>query len=146
MRIEHGEYELDDDPARLDRDAIWAFLSTEAYWARWRSRADVDAQITAAWRVVGVYERASGATVGFARAISDGVALAYLADVFIAKPARGNGLGVALVDAMIERGPGHWFRWLLHTDDAHELYAKFGFAEPDRTYRERPRQCPPSPC
>ena len=23
-------YELDDDPSRLDLDAIWAFLSTEA--------------------------------------------------------------------------------------------------------------------
>jgi hypothetical protein len=27
-----GAYELDDDPGRVDRDAVWEFLSTQAYW------------------------------------------------------------------------------------------------------------------
>lgn len=27
-----GGFELDDDPSRLDLDAIFAFLSTESYW------------------------------------------------------------------------------------------------------------------
>ena len=66
--------EYDDDPARVDRDAVWAFLSTEAYWARWRDRAAVEAQLDSAWRLVGAYERGSGRLVGFARAFSDGVA------------------------------------------------------------------------
>jgi hypothetical protein len=35
--------------------------------------------------------------VGFARAVSDGVAMAYLADVLVAPAARGIGLGVGLV-------------------------------------------------
>lgn len=39
---------------------------------------------------------------------------------------------------MIERGPGRGFRWMLHTADAHGLYGRFGFLEPDRTYMERP--------
>jgi RNAse (barnase) inhibitor barstar len=30
-------FELDDDPARVDLDAVWDFLSTEAYWGRDRS-------------------------------------------------------------------------------------------------------------
>ena len=31
----HGVYELDDDPARVDRDAVWAFLATEVpRWSR----------------------------------------------------------------------------------------------------------------
>ena len=38
-------YVLSDAPDRLDRDAVWRFLSTEAYWARWRSRADLERQI-----------------------------------------------------------------------------------------------------
>jgi hypothetical protein len=58
------EFELSDDPARLDVDAVWTFLSTEAYWARWRTRADFEAQLASAWRVVGVYERASGRRAG----------------------------------------------------------------------------------
>src|ERR1700734_19577 len=107
-------YELDDDPGRIDRDAVWEFLSTEAYWGRTRGRADFEAQLASAWRVVGVYEAATGRQagfaparrVGFARAISDGVAFAYLSDVFILPAARGAGLGKELVATMIDRGPG----------------------------------------
>lgn len=133
-----GEHELDDDPTRIDTDALWRFLSSAAYWGRWRSRADLEAQLTASWRVVGLYERATGAMVGFARAISDGVALAYLADVYVDERARGRGLGQALVAEMIENGPGAGFRWMLHTADAHGLYARFGFAPGSDRYLERP--------
>ena len=131
-------YEIDDDPGRIDRDAVWQFLSTEAYWGTTRGRADFEAQLASAWRVVGAYETAAGRQVGFARAISDGVATAYLSDVYILPAARGGGLGRELVATMIDRGPGSGFRWSLHTRDAHELYRKFGFAEPDSRYMERP--------
>jgi hypothetical protein len=46
--------------------------------------------------VVGAHD-AAGTTVGFARAVSDGVAFAHLADVDVDGPARGHGLGVAIV-------------------------------------------------
>lgn len=131
------EYELDDDPGRVDRDAVWAFLSDEAYWGRWRGRADVERQIDGAWRVVGCYHRHDG-LVGFARAISDGVSLAYLADVFVVESHRGRGLGRRLVATMVDDGPGANFRWLLHTSDAHHLYRQFAFREPDETVMERP--------
>lgn len=135
-----GDYELDDDRTRVDTDVVWDFMATEAYWARWRERSDVEAQLAAAWRIVGVYEKESGRMVGYARAISDGVSLAYLADVFVLESARGNGLGKALVHEMIENGAGAKMRWMLHTSDAHGLYAQFGFREPDGTYLERPSQ------
>jgi GNAT superfamily N-acetyltransferase len=134
-----GAHELDDDASRTDRDTVWEFLSTEAYWGKNRTRADFEAQLASAWRVVGVYESATGRQVGFARAVSDGVAFAYLADVFILPAARGAGLGKELVATMIDRGPGAGFRWTLHTADAHGLYRNFGFADPDATYMERPR-------
>ncbi len=139
-------YDIDDDPSRVDRDAVWSFLSGQAYWARWRTRSDVDRQIDGAWRVVGAYERRTGRMVGFARAMSDGVALAYLADVYVLPEHRGAGLGVALVTSMIEDGPGRDFRWMLHTADAHGLYTKLGFAAPDATMLERPsRRVQPQP-
>jgi GNAT superfamily N-acetyltransferase len=131
------DFELDDDPRRIDVDLVWAFMSTQAYWARWRDRASVERQLNGSWRVVGAY-RGTGEMVGFARAMSDGVALAYLADVFVVEEARGHGLGKALVQAMIDDGPGAEFRWMLHTADAHDLYRRFGFREPDDTYLERP--------
>lgn len=140
MIFTSGTYEFDDDPGRVDRDAVWEFLSTQAYWGKFRTRADLEAQLASAWRVVGVYETAAGRQVGFARAVSDGVAYAYLADVFILPEARGVGLGKELVATMIDRGPGASFRWALHTADAHGLYRQFGFAAPDETYLERPRR------
>lgn len=136
MITRHSGFELDDDRVRVDRDVVWKFLSTEAYWARWRERWQVEAQLESAWRVVGVYDGTR--MVGYARAISDGVAFAYLADLFVVAGARGHGLGRALVRVMIDEGPGARFRWTLHTKDAHELYARFGFAPPDRTFLERP--------
>jgi GNAT superfamily N-acetyltransferase len=137
MIVEVGRFEIDDDPARVDRDAVWRFLSTEAYWGRARSRADLEAQLDEAWRLVAAYD-GDGATVGFARAVSDGVAFAYLADVYVAGPARGAGLGTALVRAMIDDGPGRAFRWTLFTQDAHGLYTRFGFTAPDATAMVRP--------
>jgi GNAT superfamily N-acetyltransferase len=135
-------YELDDDAARIDEDAAWQFLSTEAYWGRFRTRGDFSAQLAAAWRVVGAYETATARMVGFARAVSDGVAFAYLADVYVLPEARGQGLGKELVRTMIDRGPGARFRWALHTSDAHGLYRQFGFAPPDDKYLERPYDLP----
>jgi GNAT superfamily N-acetyltransferase len=122
-----GDYELDDDRTRLDLDVVWKFLSTEAYWGRWRTREQVEAAIDGSWRVVGAYR--GGELVGFARAFSDGVSSAYLSDVFVVGSARGSGLGKEIVREMIDNGPGVRFRWMLHTVDAHSLYRQFGFEE-----------------
>lgn len=130
-------YVFDDDATRVDLEALWQFLGSSAYWGRWRGREDVEKQVLSSWRVVGCYTD-QGAMVGFARALSDGCALAYLADLYILPAHRGRGLGRRLVDVMIEQGPGQGFRWMLHTADAHELYRRFGFAEPDDTFMERP--------
>jgi N-acetyltransferase len=136
MRVAAGDYEIDDDRARIDPQAAVSFLTTQAYWARWRDGEDICRQIAAAWRVVGAYDRA-GAMVGFARAISDDDH-AYLADVFVLPEHRGLGLGKAIVRMMVEDGPGSGLRWMLHTSDAHGLYRQFGFTRPDRRYLERP--------
>lgn len=132
MNIVEGS-EISDDKSRLDLDWIWSMLSTEAYWARWRSREDVERQIESAWRVVGIYHVPTGDQVGFCRAVSDGVDFAYLADVIVDPGARGNGVGKALIQAMIEDGPGALFRWTLFTRDAHELYEQYDFEAPDDT-------------
>ena len=135
-RMSAGDYELDDDPSRVDADAAVAFLTTQAYWGRWRGAQDIKGQIAAAWRVVGVYDRAA-AMVGFARAWGDG-GNAYLSDVYVLPEHRGAGLGQAIVRMMIDDGPGVGWRWMLHTSDAHGLYRQFGFAAPDGGYLERP--------
>ena len=139
MIISFRGWEIDDDPARVDLDVVWDFLSTQAYWGQWRTREQVEQQVRNAWRVVSAVDTATGAQVGFARAFSDTVGSAYLADVFVVESARGSGLGTAIVETMIEHGPGSSFRWMLHTSDAHGLYGRFGFAAPGPTSLERPR-------
>ena len=138
MRMAAGDYEIDDDPGRVDAEVAVAFLTTDAYWARWRGAEDIKGQIAAAWRVVGVYDRA-GAMIGFARAWGDG-GTAYLSDVYVLPEHRGAGLGQAIVRMMIDDGPGAGWRWMLHTSDAHGLYRQFGFAAPSHRYLERPQQ------
>jgi GNAT superfamily N-acetyltransferase len=138
VRVTVRDYEVDDDPARVDADAAWRFLSTEAYWGRWRPREVLDGQIASAWRLVGAYGPGGGAMVGFARAFSDGAATAYLADVYVIRDHRGHGLATAMLRLMIDDGPGAGFRWMLHTSDAHPLYERFGFRPPNASYLERP--------
>jgi GNAT superfamily N-acetyltransferase len=133
-----SSYEVDDDPARVDLDAVWEFLSTQAYWNRWRTRDDVERQVRGAWRSVGAYESTCGAMVGFARAVSDGISEAYLGDMFVLEPHRGRGLASRILTTMIDDGPGWHFRWILVTSDAHGLYSKFGFARPDERMMVRP--------
>jgi ribosomal protein S18 acetylase RimI-like enzyme len=128
-------YELDDDPDRIDLDAVHAYL-TASYWAEGRSRETVERLVRTAQRVVGLY--AGAEQVGFCRAVSDDASLAYLADVYVLPAHRGRGLGVELVREMIDNGPYAERRWLLHTRDAHELYRRFGFGLPGERLMERP--------
>ena len=139
-----NNYEADDSPARLDVDAIYRFLSTQAYWHRWRTRTQIEHQIRGAWRVVGIYLHGTNELVGYARAISDGVSDAYLGDVYVLREHRGQGLGKLLMRTMVDEGPGRNLRWILSTKDAHELYRQFGFAEPDERIMVRPGNFPES--
>jgi GNAT superfamily N-acetyltransferase len=131
-----GGFELDDDPGRVDLDAVHRFLAGEAYWACGRPRELVERLVREADRVVGLY--LDGRQVGFCRAVTDGAAFVYLADVYVLPEHRGRGLGVELVREMVDHGPYARLRWLLHTHDAHALYAKVGFAPPDFKVMERP--------
>ena len=131
-------YELDDDRARIDRDAVHRYLSEESYWAEGRPREVQDALIEGAARVVGLYR--DGELVGFSRSLSDGHVQSYLADVYVLDDHRGHGLGVELVRFSVDEGPLAGTKWLLHTADAHGLYRKLGFVEPGSALLERPRR------
>lgn len=128
-------YELDDDPARVDIDAVHAFVSDESYWAEGRSRDMVERLVRQADRVVGLYK--NGAQVGFCRAAADGANVVYLADVYVLADHRGRGLGLELVREMVDNGPFADRTWLLHTRDMHGLYAKLGFGPPGERLMER---------
>lgn len=131
--LENG-YELDDDPSRIDRTAVHAFL-TQSYWAEGRTRARQDELIDASARAVGLYRGVD--QVGFARVVDcDAAGFVYLADVYVLEEHRGHGLGLELVREAVENGPHATRRWVLHTRDMHALYAKLGF-DPNERLMER---------
>ncbi len=120
-------YELDDDPQRIDVQAVHAYIAGESYWGRGRTLDLTERAIRGSRRVLGLYREAE--LVGFARAVSDGAVVAYLADVYVLKAHRGRGLGLELVRELVDGCAGRDLRWLLHTADAQGLYAKLGFGE-----------------
>ncbi len=126
---------LDDDPARVDIDAVRDFLANHSYWAEGRTRETVARLVREAQRVVGIYDGAR--QVGFARAFTDGASIAYLADVYVLPEYRGRGFGAELVREIVENGKYARRRWLLHTRDAHALYRRFGFRQPSGRVMER---------
>ncbi len=135
-RLVDDGFVLDDDPDRIDRAVVHAYLSEDAYWALGRPRAVTEELIATAARVAGLYGF-DGRQVGFARAVSDGHTVSYLADVFVLDEARGRGLGLALVRFVVDEGTLANTKWMLHTRDMHRLYAKLDFTAPDGRAMER---------
>ena len=121
--VTHGEYEISDDPARLDLDATERLLRG-TYWAADRSRAAMEESLVRSISF-GAYWR--GAQVGFARIVTDEVTIAWICDVVIDETHRGTGLGKALVEAVVTHPRIVNLRQILATRDAHGLYEKFGF-------------------
>ena len=63
--------------------------------------------------------------------------LVLTAVVYVLPDLRGRGLGEALVREAVDGSSFAGVRWLLHTRDAHALYAKVGFGTPSERLMER---------
>jgi len=131
-----GEYLISTDKNRLDLAVIHDFL-TISYWAT-NVPVDVVKRSIEHSLTFGVYRGEQ--QVGFARVVTDYATYAYLRDVFILEPFRGQGLSKWLMEVIVAHPELQGLRrWALHTRDAHGLYSKVGFTEPaypDR-YMER---------
>lgn len=131
-------YELSRDHARMDINVIHGFLS-RCYWSP-GLRRDVLERAVANSQVVGAFDLADGAQVGFARAVTDHASFAWLCDVFVLEPHRGAGLARRMVQALMD-DPGLQTlrRWCLATRDAQGVYEPLGFERipPDRIWMER---------
>jgi GNAT superfamily N-acetyltransferase len=117
-------YVVTTDRARVDLDVVHDFLAT-SYWAASRSREE-QAVVNDASRCYTVLSR-EGAAVGFARAVTDGLTFAWVADVFVLADHRGRGLATFLMRCVVE-DLGAVRRITLATRDAHGVYEKAGFA------------------
>jgi GNAT superfamily N-acetyltransferase len=84
-----GAYLVTTDKARLDLEMVYGFLKT-SYWAAGIS-ADVVMRSVKNSLAFGLFR--GDEQVGFARVVTDYATFAYLADVFVLEPHRGQGLG-----------------------------------------------------
>lgn len=133
MEIIDNGYIYSDDKQKLDPVAIHHYLSTQSYWAQ-------NIPLQTVWKSIenslcfGIYKDEK--QVGFARWITDKATFAYLADVYVEEIHRGQGLSKKLMSLMLFHSDLQGLRrYMLATQDAHGLYAQFGFESiehPDR--------------
>ncbi len=122
-----GEFVISTDPARLDLDAIYAYLS-RSYWAQGRPREMVARSLQHSL-CFGLY--AGEKQIGLIRVVSDLTLFAYLCDVYVLEEYRGQGLAKWLLRCVMDYPDLASIRfWSLRTRDAHGLYRQFGFTGP----------------
>jgi GNAT superfamily N-acetyltransferase len=130
---QRGDYSISTDKTKLDLKVIHTYLHS-SYWAKGIPEEVVAKAIDGSLNF-GVYKNAQLKgleQVGFARVISDFATFMYVADVFILQAHRGQGLGVWLMDRVVNFEALQGIRtWTLLTADAHGLYEKFGFEVPE---------------
>lgn len=135
--IGHAPYRVTTDPAAIDFEVVYRFLS-QSYWAAGIPRETLRRSIAGSLCFSALYEEQ--AQVGFARVVTDRATFAYLADVFVTPEHRRRGVSAMLMQAIIAHPELQGLRrWVLVTRDAQGLYDRYGFrplATPDR-YMER---------
>ncbi len=127
-------YDLSDDPALLQPQAIHAYL-TRSYWCPGIGLPLVERAIAGS-HCVGVY--LDGAQVAFARVITDHATFAHLADVYVLEEHQGRGIASAML-RYFDTHPGlqSLRRWNLNTRDAHSLYERHGWHRINDTIMQR---------
>ena len=119
-----GKFLISTDRKRLDLDIVHAFL-TKCYWAKGIPREIVARSIENSL-CFGVYEE--DRQIGFGRVISDFATYAYIGDVFVLESHRGRGIAKWLMGCIMWHPSLQGLRrWSLVTQDAHGLYAHYGF-------------------
>jgi GNAT superfamily N-acetyltransferase len=118
-------YTISTDHSRLDLPVIYQYLAYESYWAGGlaldRLQRSIDNSLC-----FGVYHEDN--ICGFARVVTDKATFAYICDVFVLEPYRGQGLSKWLMQNIKEHPELNGLRrWSLATADAHNLYKQFGF-------------------
>lgn len=134
--IINGEFSISTEKERLDLIFIHDYLSKESYWAQGIPFGKVAAAADHSLNF-GLYH--GERQIGYARIVTDFARVAYLADVFIIDEFRGRGLSKWLMEVILAHPDLQGLRrWMLHTRDAHGLYAQFGWGAPEKpeTYLE----------
>ncbi|TKC09132.1 GNAT family N-acetyltransferase [Pedobacter frigoris] len=133
MEIEDSGFIFSDDTQKIDPVAVHHYLSNQSYWAE-NIPLDVVKKSIENSLCFGIYKDTK--QIGFARWITDKATFAYLADVYVDEIYRGQGLSKKLMSLMLfHKDLQGLRRYMLATQDAHGLYAQFGFKSIDHPDR-----------
>ena len=121
---------INTDKNQLDIELIHDYLSNKSYWAKGRSIETVRKSIKHSL-CFGVYK--NNEQIGFAKVITDFTIFAWLLDVFIIDEYQKKGIGKKLMTTIMNHHElQNLRRWGLATNDAHDLYKKYGFKSSKR--------------
>jgi GNAT superfamily N-acetyltransferase len=131
---------ISSDKAKLDLDAVYAFLSQETAWAKGMPRETFERAVAGSLCFGGYLD---GRQIAFARLVTDEATFAYLCDVFVLPDYRGKGYASTLMTHIFASPSLQGLRRIvLVTTDAHHVYAPHGFKEPANPERYMERHNP----
>ena len=122
---QRDDYLLSSDPQKLNIDWVHRQLAEKSYWAAGQTLETTERSLSASM-TFGIYWQQQ--QVGFGRLITDYSRFAYLSDVMIDDAHRGKGLGGWFAATILTHPELHTIkRWMLATDDAHDVYRRAGW-------------------
>lgn len=131
QKIMIDNYYISTDKHLIDIHDLWLLLK-DCFWTK-NIPIEYVERFTKHSLCFGIYSKNKNILIGFGRVISDYTTFAYICDVVIEKKYRNMGLGFHLIQSILShedlRGLKTWS--LKTTDDAKNLYKKFGFKTPD---------------
>lgn len=122
----NNDFYISTDKDKMDINFIHEYLSNQSYWAKGRSLELIKKSIMNSM-CFGVFTK-DDIQIGFARIVTDYVVFAWMMDVFVAEKHKNQGVGKALIDYIVNHDELKEVNGIgLRTNDAHELYKRFGF-------------------
>jgi len=123
MEWSNNEFLVSTEKHRLDIDVINEFLAN-SYWASGRTREQIERTIENSI-CFGLFY--GDRQIGFARLVTDEVAISWLGDVFVISDFQNRGLGKWLIECVTSHPNVKRTKCFLGTKDAHGLYEKYGW-------------------
>lgn len=130
MTFGFGDYWITDAKATIRERSHDIFrLLQNAYWMDGRDEKVMGKAIENSQNFA-VFENGTDKVIGYARVVTDYATFYYLCDVFVDEEYRRRGIGKTMLDWIIlEEAKWNGLKGMLKTQDAMDLYRKYGFEE-----------------
>jgi spermidine synthase len=116
------------EPTPNQINEITLLYRLESWWSKESDDPEMVAQIISGSHCFMIVTK-DNETIGMGRALSDGVSDAYIQDVTVKKPHRGQGIGTQIIKKLVERLNADGLEWigLIAEKNSHKFYRRLGF-------------------